>query len=127
MRVSSAQLAAIGYHPDGTRMDNTQCTVGRSSESERTLHARILDHCRFFGWPVVHSRMDRPATSGVGTPDFVIAMHDGRTLWIEAKTATGKLTTEQAAWLAALRKNGHSAHVVRSLRQLKDIISGYIV
>jgi hypothetical protein len=65
--------------------------------------------------------MDVPQTAGVGTPDFVIAMPGTSTLWIEAKTAKGKLTPAQSAWLAALRKCGHRAEVVRSMAEFLKI------
>lgn len=86
-----------------------------SVSSEAALHAQILEECKGRGWPVHHARMDRPATCGVGTPDFAIALPNGRTVWIEAKSKTGKLSREQAAWIAALRRHGHTAEVVRSM------------
>ena len=89
----------------------------QASENEHHLHELILDYCRRKGWRVVHSRMDRPSTSQVGTPDFVVATPGGKTIWVEAKTAKGKLTLEQNAWLAALRALGHHAGVVLSLEE----------
>jgi hypothetical protein len=86
-------------------------------DREKDLHDAILAHCRAMGWPVVHSRMDVPQTAGIGTPDFVIAMPGTTTLWVEAKTAKGKLTPAQSAWIAALRKVGHRAEVVRSMAE----------
>jgi len=61
--------------------------------------------------------MDRPATAQIGTPDFVVATPNGKTIWVEAKTAKGKLSIEQQAWLAALRKLGHKAGVVRHIQE----------
>lgn len=88
---------------------------GSSAQREAELHDEILEFCRSRQWPVVHSRMDRPATCGVGTPDFVVALPGGATVWVEAKRAGGKPTTAQLAWLAALGRVGHIAGVVRSL------------
>ena len=88
---------------------------GQGVARERDLHAAILGFCRQQGWAVVHSRMDRPATSGIGTPDFVIGLPGGRTLWIEAKSGSKKPTPEQRAWLAMLRRLGHQAVIVRNL------------
>ena len=90
---------------------------GTPATNEGQLHDEILAWCRSKGFPVVHSRMDRPATSGIGTPDFVVALPKGQTVWVEAKTAKGKLRPEQAAWIAALRHHGHQAHVVRSFAE----------
>lgn len=91
-------------------------------EREKDLHDAILAHCRFRGWPVVHSRMDVPQTAGVGTPDFVIALPEGRTVWVEAKSAKGKLSSEQRAWIATLIRVGHTAHVVRSMEEFKEVL-----
>ena len=94
----------------------------KSEQRESCLHDGILAYCRQRGWPVVHSRMDVPATCGVGTPDFVIALPGGRTIWIEVKSAKGKLRPEQNAWLASLRRVDHIAEVVRSMEDFVSII-----
>ncbi len=94
-------------------------------DSEAALHAEILEDCRAHGWPVHHARMDRPATCGVGTPDFAIALPNGRTVWIEAKSKTGKLSREQAAWIASLRRHGHTAEVVRSMSEFMLVTNDY--
>lgn len=92
-----------------------------SAQREAELHDEILEFCRSRQWPVVHSRMDRPATCGVGTPDFVVALPGGVTVWVEAKRAGGKATTAQLAWLAALGRVGHVAGIVRSLPEFVAI------
>jgi len=89
----------------------------QACENEAKLHEEIKVYCRSKGWLFNESRMDRPSTSGVGSPDFVVALPSGKTIWVEAKTAKGKLSLEQNAWLAALRKLGHHAGVVRHLRE----------
>jgi hypothetical protein len=65
--------------------------------------------------------MDVPQTAGIGTPDFVVALPGGRTVWVECKTAKGKLTQPQAAWIAALNKVGHRAVVVRSMAEFLKV------
>ena len=89
-----------------------------SSQREGILHDQVLSYCRAQGWPVVHSRMDMPTTTGIGTPDFVIALPGGRTLWIEAKSRKGKPTPAQLAWMALLRKLSHHTAIVRSLHEI---------
>lgn len=89
----------------------------QAAQKESELHEEILAYCRSKGWRAIHSRMDRPSTSGVGSPDFVVALPCGQTVWVEAKTAKGKLTLEQNAWLAALRALGHHAGVVTCLEE----------
>lgn len=122
MRLTPQDLAAMGYSPDGTKLAPVATKPSPAVAREADLHDDILAYCRARGWPVVHSRMDVPTTSGVGTPDFVIALPQGRTLWVEAKAASGKLRPEQAAWLAALRLRCHVADVVRSMEEFIALV-----
>jgi len=118
-------LAAKGWNLDGTRINRA---IGRpksgapGAEDEGELHNQILAYCRAKGWSVVHSRMDVPQTAGVGTPDFVIALPNGVTIWIEAKAKKRKPSMEQLAWIATLKKLGHRAAVVWSFEQFLEIV-----
>ena len=57
----------------------------------------------------------------LGEPDFVILQDGGRFLLVEAKTAKGKLTTEQRAFAMMAELLGHRVNVVRSLCQFLAI------
>lgn len=114
MRMSQAQYEALlirgrRYFPGkGHR-------VGEDAvDDESKLQSDIRAECQRRGWYCVSARMDRKTTTAIGTPDFIVAMPDGRTLWIEAKTRTGKLTPAQMAAAAWLKKLGHEYHIVRS-------------
>jgi VRR-NUC domain len=91
-------------------------------ERERQLHEQIIEFCRFKGWLVIHSRMDRPSTVRVGVADFVICADGGQTYLVECKRAGSKLRPEQAAWLAQARHLGHCAAVVRSMSDFLELI-----
>lgn len=123
MRLTTLDLQSLGYNPDGTRIGSKTATLQRGDSKESDIHEKILAYCRSKGWPVVHSRMDVPQTAGIGTPDFVIALPEGRTAWVEAKTSKGKISQEQLAWMAALRCNGHLAAVVRSFDEFIILIA----
>src|SRR5213079_131545 len=58
---------------------------------ERGLHDEIILECNRRGWLTIHSRMDRPSTVQVGSPDFVIIADNRRTFLVEAKSRSGKL------------------------------------
>jgi len=124
MRLTSSDLQALGFNPDGTRIQpGRPAGASQGAVREADLHDAILSLCRARRWPVVHSRMDVPQTAGIGTPDFVVALPAGRVVWVEAKAATGKLRPEQQAWLTALRALGHTAEVVRSLSEFLTIVA----
>lgn len=85
-------------------------------EREKDLHDDIKDECRRRGWIPIFSRMDRKTSNPVGTPDFIIATHDGRTLYCECKSRTGKLSAAQRATIAWLLKNKQIVAVIGSMR-----------
>lgn len=87
-----------------------------SSIPERVLHDQISDECKRRGWIALHGRMDMASGRTIGEPDFTI-LAEGRVLFVEAKTATGKLRPEQAALIAWAAKLGHTVHVVRSISE----------
>jgi len=113
------QLDVDLYH---ARQSRAKPSVHKPEAKEADLHSKILTECWRRGWPVVHARMDRPATVQIGTPDFVIACPNGRTLWIEAKAGNRKPTTDQLAWIASLKRQGHRACVVRSIEEFVELL-----
>ena len=91
---------------------------------ESALHQAIKDECKRRGWIALHGSMAHRAHRTIGEPDFVILATDGRTLLVEAKTRSTKPTKEQAALIAWARKLGHTAHVVRSVREFVEVCDG---
>jgi len=92
-------------------------------EKESDLHDDIIGLCRANGWYYVHSRMDRATTQAKGVSDFVIALDDGLTVWIEAKAKRGKVTTEQLATISHLKKLGHAAGIAYNTANVVDLIT----
>lgn len=66
---------------------------------ERDWQQQILDAARYLGFRCYHTYDSR--RSAPGFPDLM-CVRDGRLLAIECKTATGKVSPEQAEWLAEL-------------------------
>lgn len=70
---------------------------------------------------VVRNNVGLDATSGVryglgiGSADLVGMLRSGRVFALEVKSGPGRLTTEQRAWIAAVRRWGGFATVVRSV------------
>jgi hypothetical protein len=109
MKISAEQFAKLQLRKGAapvTREADLHELIGRELKARRIYF--------------VHSRMDRASTNGIGTTDFIIALPQGRTLWIEAKTAKGKQTREQAGVELLLRIAGHRHAVVRSFKEFTD-------
>ena len=100
--------------------------VGAGEEGE--LHNSILDYLKREGLAYVHQRMDQRSTSNQGVPDFCIAapLKQGelipRTLWVECKTKTGKLSEEQQTWKFLCERAGHRYHIIRSMREFMELM-----
>ncbi len=58
-----------------------------------------------------------------GAPDLVIALANGRTIWIELKRpGGGRLSDAQLAVLSRLRNMEHEAYVVRSIDAMRTLL-----
>jgi hypothetical protein len=115
-RMTSAEFALYE-----ARRQPRQIPAGNRSETrEDVLHDEILNECKRRGWIALHGRMDMATGRTVGEPDFTI-LAEGRVLFVEAKTAGGKLRPEQAALIAWARKLGHTVHVIRSIQEFMEI------
>lgn len=88
-----------------------------SKATEADLHERIFAECRRRGWLPLHGAMSERTHRTLGEPDFMILADGGRVLFIECKSAVGKLSTEQQALHAWMRKLGHTVHVVRTMEE----------
>lgn len=89
-------------------------------ESEAGFQDALVEAAHLTGWRAVHFRPARTAhgwrTPGQydakGWPDLILSRaRDGRLLAIECKAQGGRLTDEQATWLADLAACGIETHV----------------
>jgi hypothetical protein len=71
---------------------------------------------------------DRRMLAGVepGTPDLLVMLPGGRTLWLELKTETGRVTDTQRAWHEAAHALGHDVIVCRSVHYALQVLRGYL-
>lgn len=67
--------------------------------TEQQLQQRVVDLARLRGWRVFHPHDSRH--SEAGWPDLALCRR-GRLVLAELKTATGRVSPEQRAWLADL-------------------------
>lgn len=77
--------------------------------TEREWQTQVIELARLMGFRLAHfrpakdrrGRWSTPMSGDVGFPDLVLVGH-GRLVFAELKTATGKVTPDQQAWLDAL-------------------------
>lgn len=87
---------------------------------ERDLQAKIEEYCKEHGYPFFHDRSRKCNVPGF--PDLVIALPGGRTLWIELKSKSGRLDSEQKRFRLMLLALGHEWHMCRSFRHFARIV-----
>lgn len=90
---------------------------------ESDIHQRILDYANSKGWAVVHSRMDKRSTIGIGCPDFILGADNSKTFWLECKRKGGKPTTEQLGRILMLRMLGHLAFIIYSYEEFLAVVN----
>jgi hypothetical protein len=88
--------------------------------SEAELQRAVIELAKWCGWMVVHFKPAQRSGSwathfdgDVGFPDLVLAHPERGVVFAELKTARGKVTAGQQAWLCALSDAGQDAVVWR--------------
>ena len=115
MRMTQLEVDAFNAKhnkPPSAPTDTDAIAAGKEAE----LHQHIINELHRRRWLYIHSRMDRATTTAKGVPDFTIFKPGGDTLFLEAKTKTGKQSTEQRAFENAAKASGYQYSIVRSLR-----------
>lgn len=89
--------------------------------NERQFQAAIIELAKWEGWLVYHPLPAQNSRGGwrtaqtgdTGFPDLVLAHPTRGVIFAELKTAIGKVTPNQWAWIDALEKAGAEVHVWR--------------
>lgn len=108
----------LGHSRDIVGKDNRIADQGKESD----LQAKIERYCRQSGFYFFHDRSREQNSKGF--PDLVIALPAGRVVWMELKSAKGRLRPEQKQVRLMLMALGHEWHEVRSYRQFIGIVNG---
>lgn len=77
--------------------------------TEKEFQSDIVKAAKMLGWLCFHPY--RSTRSEPGFPDLVLVRD--RVIYAEVKTATGRLSMHQKAWLHALEAAGQEAYVWR--------------
>ncbi len=116
-------ISTTDFHRMQARTMRHQIVSGGDGVTDESkLHAEILDECNRRGWLVFHGSMAHRTYRTPGEPDFIVLADGGATILVEAKTRTGKLSTDQLGIMAWAKKLDHTIHVVRSLEQFKQLL-----
>lgn len=89
---------------------------------EREIDAKIAKFIKEHGYYGFHDRSRRVNVAGY--LDWVIALPNGRTVYIENKSKNGKLTKEQKTNITKLLGLGHEVYECRSYKKFLEIILG---
>lgn len=98
--------------------------IKRGIASERDLHSQILAECKRRGWIALHGSMAHVTHRLSGEPDFLILADNSTVLFVEVKSQSGKLTTEQLGFNQWAAKLGHAVYVVRSFEEFMKLVHG---
>lgn len=104
-----------------TKSETEISGIGESCETD--LHKRIIWWCdsQFPFVPHIHARTDKRSTIEVGCPDFAV-FYKSQCLLIECKSAKGKMSIEQLAWMRQVNEQGFMVHVVRDFKSFLKLI-----
>ncbi len=84
--------------------------------TEKQIQAQIVEYLRWHGWFVSEIRERYSNGTGrysdPGIPD-IVAIKNGRTIWLEVKTPKGKVRPSQIKWHEECIKHGGKVHTVR--------------
>jgi hypothetical protein len=86
--------------------------------TEGDILRAVRDFLRLHGWKV--TRIHQSLGSERGIPDLVV-IREGRTIWIECKTPTGRLSEYQERWLQDLEDHGGHYIVARSVEDVEHL------
>jgi hypothetical protein len=90
-------------------------------ENECELDRKIYKYCKDIGYYAFHDYSRGINKSG--HLDWVIALPNGRTVWIENKSKNGKLSTEQKLNIIKLSGLNHEVYECRSYKKFLEIIN----
>ena len=116
MSITESEYQAMRERLKMNKCDKTSSPdafTGKESE----LHRQIEADLKLRRWMFVHSRTDMATTTAKGVPDFLIFPGNGKVLFVEVKTKTGKLSPEQRAWQYCSDIRCYQYHVIRSFAE----------
>lgn len=87
------------------------------------IHDKIIEYCekQWPKWMYIRHRTDKKSGIQQGAPDFVIALPNGMTLWLECKAKGKKLTNHQLGWKVMLDQLQQKYALVHSFEEFQSV------
>lgn len=98
-----------------------EIAVKIEARAEKELQREIAQYLRLQGIQFINPPMNKRSMLPEGWPDFSLA-YKGKPIALECKTATGKLSREQAAMHLLLMADGWTVKTVRSLDEVRNLL-----
>ena len=93
---------------------------GLSGNKERDIQQQIKETLLWCGWYVVKIHQSMGSHKGIAD---LYAIKGGRSLWIEVKTARGKVSPDQEKFGCAIIAHGGEYIVARSVEDIEHLAS----
>jgi len=74
-------------------------------------------------WGLLHKRLHFGKGAATGWPDDVFIFHNGTTLWVEFKSATGKTSKRQDLVIDKLRQRNCHVAVINDPADFEDLVA----
>ena len=120
------QTALAAAHIDTIKIptEPISTTHGRRTLTEAQFQQQVLDIAKTLGWKTYHTYDSR--RSEAGFPDIVaVSARQGRTIYVELKTQTGRMSLAQKDWLRTLATAGNEVAVWRPA-DLEDVKAAFL-
>lgn len=113
--------------------DVATVAIVSGERTEKATHVLICQELNRRGIKYVHAAMNKRSTLPEGHPDFAVYLpcnssqgRPGCVWFVEVKTATGKLSTAQEAYIADLKREGFYVSVPRSFEEFAAELRQFI-
>jgi Holliday junction resolvase-like predicted endonuclease len=91
------------------------CDPKPRRQPESAIKRQVRDYLEWHGWYVVRVQQGPLAQRGISD---LIAVKNGRVIWVEVKTAAGKLSPAQRAFADNIRDHGGTYVIARGIYDL---------
>jgi hypothetical protein len=89
------------------------------TQPETHIRKQITDALRWDGWYVMYNFQGVGSVRGVAD---LYCLKEGRSVWLEVKTPTGRQSDDQRRWEAAIRTQGGEYRVARRIEDVADLM-----